>query len=65
MTFITAVQYNFRFSTKYDLTIVGGGIVGLATARELLLRFPQYKVAVLEKETEVGEMKLCTFFRIE
>jgi L-2-hydroxyglutarate oxidase LhgO len=34
----------------YDIAIVGGGIVGLATARELLLRHPHLKLAVFEKE---------------
>ncbi|XP_039256253.2 L-2-hydroxyglutarate dehydrogenase, mitochondrial-like [Styela clava] len=37
-------------SNKYDVTIVGGGIVGLATARELLLQYPNLKFCVLEKE---------------
>jgi (S)-2-hydroxyglutarate dehydrogenase len=34
----------------YDRVIVGGGILGLATARELLSRAPGSRVAVLEKE---------------
>ncbi len=34
----------------YDIAIVGGGIVGLATARELALRFPRIRVAGIEKE---------------
>lgn len=34
----------------YDIGIVGGGIVGLAVARELLLRYPHLKLIVLEKE---------------
>lgn len=34
----------------YDLVIVGAGIVGLATAREFLLRYPTLKVAILERE---------------
>ena len=34
----------------YDVAVVGGGIVGLATARELNLRFPSLKVAGVEKE---------------
>lgn len=33
---------------------MGGGIIGLATARELLKRFPNMTVAVLEKEREVA-----------
>ncbi|MGD1066176.1 MAG: L-2-hydroxyglutarate oxidase [Vulcanimicrobiaceae bacterium] len=34
----------------YDIAVVGGGIVGLATTRELLLRFPKLRVANVEKE---------------
>ena len=34
----------------YDIAVVGGGIVGLATARELTERFPSLKVAGVEKE---------------
>ena len=33
-----------------DVLVIGGGIVGLATARELLLRNRQLRVIVLEKE---------------
>ncbi len=36
------------------MVIVGGGIVGLAVARELLLRAPDSVVTVLEKEAGVG-----------
>ncbi|HTV73883.1 MAG TPA: L-2-hydroxyglutarate oxidase [Candidatus Acidoferrales bacterium] len=32
------------------MAVVGGGIVGLATTRELLVRFPHLKVANVEKE---------------
>ena len=39
---------------EYDVAIVGGGIVGLAVAREILLRFPDKTVTVLEKESEVA-----------
>lgn len=38
-----------------DVAIVGGGIVGLSTAYQLLLTNPQLKIAVLEKENTVGE----------
>lgn len=40
--------------TQRDLAVVGGGIVGLAAARELLIRHPQLRVTVLERESEVG-----------
>jgi L-2-hydroxyglutarate oxidase LhgO len=34
----------------YDIAVVGGGIVGLATSRELLARHPHLKLANVEKE---------------
>lgn len=37
-----------------DVIIVGGGIVGLATAHRFLERFPHLSVLVLEKEPSVG-----------
>ncbi len=37
----------------YDLAVVGGGILGLATAREMLRRTPDLKVVVLEREDEI------------
>ena len=39
-----------------DVAVVGAGIVGLATARALLLRRPDLRVAVLEKEARVGAL---------
>jgi 2-hydroxyglutarate dehydrogenase len=36
----------------YDVVVIGGGIVGTASARELLLRHPQLKIAILEKENQ-------------
>jgi L-2-hydroxyglutarate oxidase len=38
----------------YDVLVIGGGIVGLATARELNRRSPGLRVAVIEKEAGVG-----------
>jgi (S)-2-hydroxyglutarate dehydrogenase len=38
----------------YDIIIVGGGIVGLATTYKLNQRHPALKVLVLEKENEVA-----------
>jgi (S)-2-hydroxyglutarate dehydrogenase len=37
-----------------DLAVIGGGIVGLAVARELGRRNPQSSVCVLERETTIG-----------
>lgn len=38
----------------YDTVIIGGGIVGLATARECLRRNPAARVLVLEKEDQLA-----------
>lgn len=40
--------------SRCDLAIVGGGIVGLAVARELTRRHPRKSVCVLERETSIG-----------
>ena len=39
---------------KYDVIIVGGGIVGLATALQLLEQKPTIKLCLLEKEDGVA-----------
>ena len=39
---------------SYDIVIVGGGIVGLATAQELISRHPNLKFGLLEKESELA-----------
>lgn len=41
-------------TTNYDIIIVGGGIVGLATAYKLTLQHPNKTILVLEKEKEVA-----------
>jgi L-2-hydroxyglutarate oxidase LhgO len=38
----------------YDVTIVGGGIVGLATAHRLLETRPEWKILLLEKESKLA-----------
>ena len=40
--------------TKKSVLIIGGGLVGLATAYRLFERFPQTRVTLLEKEATVG-----------
>jgi L-2-hydroxyglutarate oxidase LhgO len=40
---------------KFDFVVIGGGIVGLATAMQLLNKRPHLKVAVLEKESIVAK----------
>ena len=37
-------------SSQYDVVIIGGGILGLSTAMQLLERAPRWRVAVVEKE---------------
>jgi len=39
----------------FDVVVVGGGLVGLATARALLLSRPELKLAVVEKEDEIAK----------
>ena len=39
---------------RVDLAIVGGGILGLATAYRLLERHPDMRLAILEKEPELA-----------
>lgn len=41
---------------QHDVCIVGGGIVGLATAREIINRYPKLTVCVLEKEKAVRKI---------
>jgi L-2-hydroxyglutarate oxidase len=38
----------------YDICIIGGGIVGLATAMKLLERKPSLRLCLLEKENELA-----------
>lgn len=41
-------------SANFDLICVGGGIVGVSSARELLLRHPNLKIAIVEKESKLA-----------
>jgi L-2-hydroxyglutarate oxidase len=41
-------------SNQYDFAVIGGGILGLATARALLQRQPAARLVVLEKEAHVA-----------
>ena len=40
---------------EYDVAIVGGGIIGLSTAMQLLERSPDLAVAVMEKEPQLAQ----------
>ena len=39
---------------EYDYVIVGGGIIGVATAYKLALRCPEKTILILEKETQLA-----------
>ena len=41
-------------STRYDIIVIGAGIVGLATAMRLLERHPRLRLAVLDKEEGIA-----------
>lgn len=40
---------------EYDIIVIGGGIIGLATAMQLTQGYPGYKIAVLEKESKLAQ----------
>ncbi|HEY4831003.1 MAG TPA: L-2-hydroxyglutarate oxidase [Waddliaceae bacterium] len=40
---------------KLDITIIGGGIIGLATGWQMLLQRQNLKVVILEKESQLGQ----------
>ena len=40
-------------TSQYDLTIIGGGIVGLATALKILGAYPRTRLLLLEKEPQL------------
>jgi L-2-hydroxyglutarate oxidase LhgO len=42
-------------TTKVDVLVVGGGIVGIAAAREILTRKPGISLMVVDKEASLGE----------
>ena len=39
---------------KYDIAIVGGGIVGLATAYQIQKEFPKLNLIILEQESKLA-----------
>lgn len=47
--------FYFCFRGQYDIVVVGGGIVGPAVAREVTVRYPKLKVAILEKESKIAQ----------
>lgn len=43
-------RYDHTSIPQYDVAVIGGGIVGAASAREIIIRHPTLKVAIVEKE---------------
>ena len=39
---------------KYDISVVGGGIIGMATAYKFQLKYPKLNIILLEKEKELA-----------
>ena len=46
---------SLSIDAHFDVVVVGGGIVGTATARELAGRHPHLSLAILEKEKTLGK----------
>jgi L-2-hydroxyglutarate oxidase len=42
-------------NNQYDFIVIGAGIVGMSVAYALLMRNPGAKIAILEKEAEIGK----------
>ena len=40
---------------NFDICIIGAGIVGLATAYQLLNKYPNLKIGIIEKEEQVAK----------
>lgn len=40
--------------SRFDLSIIGGGIIGLSSAMQIAEKYPQLKVAVFEKEKRIA-----------
>jgi (S)-2-hydroxyglutarate dehydrogenase len=40
---------------SFDITIIGGGIVGLSVAMEMTRRFPHLRLVLLEKESRIAQ----------
>ena len=43
-------------NVDFDIVVIGGGIVGLASAYKIVLNHPHIRIAVLEKEEKLAEI---------
>lgn len=46
---------------NYDVVVIGAGLIGMATAQELITRHPSLTYCVVEKENKVGQL-ISKFF---
>ncbi|KAI5635545.1 FAD dependent oxidoreductase domain-containing protein [Phthorimaea operculella] len=50
--YIGSRRFSQALDAEYDIAVIGGGIVGAASARELKIRHPSLKIAIVEKENK-------------
>lgn len=50
----SSLESQYPTPNHFDVVIVGGGIVGIATARELVIRRPYLRLALVEKESKLA-----------
>ena len=54
VVFLQKITVYMSAQKKYDISIIGGGIVGLASAYKLQKKYPNLKIAVFEKESSLA-----------
>lgn len=54
MTMLKCLFFSCANENRYDVVVIGGGIVGVATARELLIQHPTFRMAIVEKESDLA-----------
>jgi L-2-hydroxyglutarate oxidase len=52
---IFALQNRNLMNQVFDVAIIGGGIVGIATAYQLAEMYPKRKIVIIEKENELAQ----------
>ncbi len=51
---IIGFNFNNGDNMRYDYLVVGAGIIGLSIAKELNIKYPDAKIAIIEKENDVA-----------